>query len=388
MAESIATLRASRGALLPILAMVDGPKSPWLDPSWTSAADAVLAADATVAQLSTTLERLARIGAAVAQIPADEAERGDADRRRTRALRWLVTRDVATLVPSRAPAARDLFRLGALDAICGENLGADLAALVKSGFLRAEHADRVYRCPCGDARLHFRDACEHCRSTDMGVMNVLRHHCGHSAASGSFWKGEELVCPKCGEQLKVAGEDYEGPLDETRCRGCGKPARAGLTLATCAGCGETTQAERLVSDDARRYTLTENGRAAALSAAGETPVDPARRAALLAAWKKITTRAPKPIASFVRCTTAARGADLDALLEATVRGTDVALRVGPNTFVALLDGASREGAQRFVARITGALRKEGEPAPASSAEIHCFPEEQAAIDAALQALEG
>ncbi len=384
-ADSATTLRASRGALRPVLALVDGLPSTWLDPSWTCVADAVLRADATPAAIAGVLEPLARIAASVAAFSGEELARNETERRRLRALRWIATRDETSLDPIRAAGSRSLHRYGALEGICGPHLEDDLAALVKTGHLRAEHADRIYRCPCGDARLHFRDACEHCRGTDLEIAHVLKHRCGHAASSADFWRGEELACPSCGEELKVAGQDYEGPFDRTRCRGCSKLGGSGLTVASCTACGETSAADKLVASAVLRYSLTEAGRATMLAAAG-TSVDAGQRAALLAAWKKISVAPtiagrPKPIASLVRFI-GAGSSDLDTRLDAALRGTDVAVRLGANGFVALLPETPREAAQRFVDRFAPADR----PALAPAVQILVHPEQTAEIDAAIAAL--
>ena len=387
-ADAIATLRGSRGALKPVLALIDSAPSPWIDASWRCIADEAMAADASPAVIAAAVERLGRIAATVAKLPGEELARTDAERRRLRALRWMATRDLATLAPERAPGAKSLHRYGGLEAICGAQLDEDLTALVKAGHLQSEHADRVYRCACGDARLHLRDACEHCRASNLEIAHVLRHRCGHTASSADFWRGEELACPACGDELKVAGQDYEGPVDRTRCIACSKLSKDGLTIATCLGCGETAAAEKLVAATIARFVLTESGRAAMLAAPGEAPSDAAaRRAALQAAWKRLTSAPviagrPRPPASLVRYTgSTGSTADLDGVLRAALRSSDVAVRVGANSFVALLPDTTREGAERFAERIAAA---DATLAPAVQIFVH--PEQTGEIEAALSAL--
>jgi len=382
-AEAVTILRGSRGALLPVLALVEGAPSPWLDTSWTCVVDAVQPAAASAASLAQVLESLATIARAVSVLPGEELARNETERRRLRALRWIATRGEGTLAPTPAAGSTSLYRFAALEAICGIHLTDDLAALLKGGHLKAEPVDRVYRCSCGDARLHFRDACEHCQSTDLEVAHVLRHGCGHSASSANFWRNEELVCPSCGVELKAEGVDYQGPTDRIRCRGCGALADQGLTVATCLSCRQTTAAEKLSSTAVLRYSLTNDGRAALLAAPGRAPADDAeRRAALRATWKRLNGPSlpgrARTAASLVRFT--GGSGDLDAVLTATLRGSDVAVRVGSNGFVALLSDTSREGAQRFLARIQ-ALSGDT-PLPAAI-QVLVLPEQAAEIEAAL-----
>ena len=382
-ADALAGLRGSHGALLPVLAMVEGAPSQWLDPSWTCLADDVLPATASLSVLATSLESLSIIALAVGALPGEEMARNEPERRRLRALRWIATRSQGTLSPAPAPGAPSLHRYAGLEAICGNHLAGDLAGLLNGGHLVAEVVDRVYRCPCGDARLHFRDGCEFCQSTGLEVAHVLLHGCGHSAPSAEFWRNEELVCPSCGVELKTAGADYQGPFDRIRCHSCGSLAKEGLTLATCTACGLTSRADRLPTTPLLRYSLTSDGRATLLAAPGPVPADDAqRRSALRAAWKRLSGPAlsgrARPVASLVRYTGAT--GDLDAVLHATLRGSDVAVRVGQSGFVALLADTNHEGAQRFLARIQSLS---GESPLAAATQVLVLPEQAAEIEAAL-----
>lgn len=405
-ADAVASLRATpRGALLPILALVDGDaKSSWLDPSWTAAVDAALPLDAGPGVLAPALERLGRIADAVSQLPAESIGAGETERRRVRLLRWIATRELAWLEPSRGAGSASLFRWGALEAIAGAPAGADLAALAKAGMLRAEAVDRVYRCACGDARLHFRDACEGCRSTRLEIAHTLRHKsCGHVAASSTFWRGEELACPKCGLELKTAGDDYDGPHDETRCVACGSFSREGLTIATCLGCGATADAETLKSTPVERFALTESGRVALLATPGDAnpaarAQDDERRAGLLAAWKKLAAqgaggagraRGGKPSALVRYTSVAASGTALDEMIGATLRGSDHAARLGANSFLALLADTGADGARRFVDRIVAAERTlcpEGVAPLVPATQVLLWPDDAEAIDRAVRAV--
>lgn len=405
-ADAVASLRGSpRGALLSILALVDGEaKSPWLDPSWAAAVDAALPLDAGPAMLASALERLGRIAGAVGQLPPESIGVADAEKRRVRILRWIATRELEWLEPSRGAGSASLHRWGALEAIAGAHAASDLAGLVKAGMLRAEAVDRVYRCACGDARLHFRDACEGCRSTRLEIAHTLRHKsCGHVAASSAFWRGEELACPKCGLELKTAGEDYDGPHDEARCAACGGFSREGLTIATCLGCGTTADAESLKATPVERYALTESGRVALLATPGDgrnAPVeDEERRAGLVAAWKKLAAqgggagagraRGGKPSALVRYTSVAASGAALDEMIGAALRGSDHAARLGANSFLALLADTGADGARRFVDRITTAERAlcpEGVVPLVPATQVLIWPDDSEAIDRAVRVL--
>src|SRR5579859_1127872 len=294
LADAVTAVRSAadpRGSLIPVLVLLSGEEAgaPWLDAAWRTAADVVLPLEATVAEIASALEKLHRVSAAAAQLPADDIGATAAEKRRIRALRWLATRQVEWLGPTRSPSAPLLHRYGALDAICGAHLAPDLEAMTRAKLLETEHADRVYCCPCGDARLFFRDACEFCHATELAVAHTLRHKaCGKVAPSADFWQGEELVCPGCKAPLKQSGVDYDGPFDHTRCAACGKYAARGATLATCLGCGISTDAEKLAVRPLYRYRLTEQGRIAALAVPGAAVAgDGERRAGLLAGWKKL-----------------------------------------------------------------------------------------------------
>lgn len=403
-ADALAGLRANaRTALVPVLALVDGTaRSPWLDPTWRAAADEALDQDSEVGAIVATLERLRRLADAAAQIPEESIARSEGERRRIRALRWMATRELAWITPTAACGSADLFRWGPLDAILGEHAAAELESLEKAGLLRKEHADRVYRCRCGDARLHFRDACEFCRSTCLETAHTLRHRaCGHTGSSSDFWKGEELVCPACDIPLQSAGVDYDGPNDEVRCADCRKLARAGMTLATCMECGAAHDAAKLPATAVHRYALTEQGRVALLALPGTANEagDETRRAELLDAWKKLAVPANPAAgargknarsATLVRYTSAAASGEvLETILDSALRASDRAVRVGGNSFLALLVDTPEEGARRFVDRMAQAERAHHGPgvlplAPAT--QIFRWPEDAARIEEAVKAL--
>lgn len=396
-ADAVAGVRAgAKTALVPVLAIVDpSPASAWIDRAWRSACDAALDSDAEGSVLTAAIEKLARICAAVAQLPDDDIGRGESEKRRIRALRWIATREIEKLAPAKSALSTRLHRWGALDAICGEHVESDLAALERASFLRKEFADRVYVCGCGDARLVFRDACAKCRSTRVEMRALIRHRCGHAGPSGDFWKGEELVCPACHAALVKSGDDYEGPHEEPRCEVCATFSKDGITIATCLGCGETADAAKLAAIAIDSFALTEQGRVALLAVPGDpSSGDRERRLALIAAWKKLASPPPPgrkpPIASLVRYTAvSASGAELDALIDRTLRGGDHAVRVGGNSFVALLAETTRDGARRFVERIAVAERglAAGVLPLLPATQVHCWPEDGAAFEAAIRPLE-
>ncbi|MCS6913444.1 MAG: hypothetical protein NZ890_09420 [Myxococcota bacterium] len=268
-------------ALLPLIVYLHrdeadfavSPPVEWLRASWARYADAVVESDSSPAEAAAALQRLRRIAAAVAALPAPLSA-SLRSQRLLLLLRTLLTRGIVSLQPERDPHQPLCHAYPPLEAIGGELLQADIELLCRLGLLERTFFDRVCVCPgCGDARLLFREVCAACLSPDVRRGEVIHHYrCGHVAQEPAFWRRGELVCPACCEPLRHIGIDYERPAALLHCHSCEQLAAEGTTQARCLGCGQSYLADRIGERVVWSYLLTQEGRAAA--ACGQVPAVP------------------------------------------------------------------------------------------------------------------
>lgn len=112
--------------------------------------------------------------------------------------------------------------------------------LEKCGIVRGEFYDSVLTCPsCGSHKVFVKLRCPSCGSTDIDSGNAIEHlYCGHIDVEGGFVKGERLICPKCGKELRVLGVDYRKPGIFFKCGTCGNIRSIPERGYICGDCGE------------------------------------------------------------------------------------------------------------------------------------------------------
>lgn len=121
----------------------------------------------------------------------------------------------------------------------------------RQNLLEARFHDRVNLCPsCQHVTVNFREVCPHCNSAEISFESVIHHfRCAFVGREEEFRRGVGLVCPKCQQNLRSLGKDYEKPTDLHFCRRCdslfSEPGVHGL----CLRCKKRfPQEERVVYD--------------------------------------------------------------------------------------------------------------------------------------------
>jgi len=94
-----------------------------------------------------------------------------------------------------------------------------LEALSEESVLLKELFTLVVVCPyCGDNRLTIELACPHCGSTKLEVGTTIEHlECGYIGFEEDI---KNMVCPKCGKQMRALGIDYRKPGVMYKCTSC------------------------------------------------------------------------------------------------------------------------------------------------------------------------
>ncbi|MFO8007740.1 MAG: response regulator [Candidatus Brocadiia bacterium] len=133
-----------------------------------------------------------------------------------------------------------------------------LEGLEAEGFLDARLADKVHLCPaCGWHTLNFVEVCPRCRGIDIGLQQVIHHFsCAYVGPISEFRQGVDLVCPKCDEQLRHMGLDYEKPSDTYVCNECRHVFTESEVEAHCLRCGHVTPAAEVRPTRVNAFTAT------------------------------------------------------------------------------------------------------------------------------------
>jgi CheY-like chemotaxis protein/ribosomal protein L40E len=134
-------------------------------------------------------------------------------------------------------------------------------ALCEHGFLRREFFDRFHVCPqCDSHRLHVREECRKCHSSQLEEEQYLHHfRCAYQGPESDFRRGDRLVCPKCRYELTHFGYDYDRPGSMVACEACGNAASEPAVGFVCLDCGGHVDADVAPPRDLYSYYLTDQG---------------------------------------------------------------------------------------------------------------------------------
>ena len=134
-------------------------------------------------------------------------------------------------------------------------------ALCEHGLLKREFFERFHICPsCNSYRLHVREECSQCRSSDLSEEQYLHHfRCAFQGPEADFRRGDELVCPKCHHELTHFGFDYDRPGTMVVCGSCGHAASEPSVGFVCLDCGVHTDSDVAATRDVFSYQLTDQG---------------------------------------------------------------------------------------------------------------------------------
>ena len=199
---------------------------------------------------------------ALRQLPPAAA---DADAA-TRVGRWLWLRPEAWIQPVQDLGDGRLYRYPLLEALLDDPQLDGVRWLERwqaAGLLEAGPLlDRIRRCRhCHTSQLNYVDLCPQCHSLEIQRESCLHCFvCGHIGAQASFLGGERLRCPNCQTQLRHIGTDYDRPLENLHCRGCGALVLEASVEARCLRCGQAHDPGELPVREFRPYRLSSGGR--------------------------------------------------------------------------------------------------------------------------------
>jgi ActR/RegA family two-component response regulator len=125
----------------------------------------------------------------------------------------------------------------------------------KFGVLRREFYDSSLACHlCGSQSVSIKFRCTSCRSTDIDKGAAIEHlHCGHIDKYEEFDRGDKMICPKCGRELRALGVDYRKAGIFFKCNTCSNIMPIPTHEYVCGSCSEIFTEDQL--DIKKFYTF-------------------------------------------------------------------------------------------------------------------------------------
>ena len=132
---------------------------------------------------------------------------------------------------------------------------------VKGGFLKRDFFDRFHTCyRCSSARLHVREECPDCRSSELSEELYVHHYkCAYQGVELDFRRGDKLICPKCRQELTHFSVDYDKPGSVIICKRCGHAGSDPAIGFVCMECKTHIDGDAAAIKDVYSYSLTREG---------------------------------------------------------------------------------------------------------------------------------
>ena len=164
------------------------------------------------------------------------------------------------------PALVEYPRLRGID-----NARSVLEEMAEAGLIRRRFYQRVHVCSsCGSSRLHAREVCLSCHSSQLVERPLIHHYsCAFQGPQPLFETADGYVCPKCRKQLRHYGVDYDKPGSVVSCADCQATLSEPEVGFTCVDCSVYTSGDQAGHCDWYHYDLLPDGVAALRS--GELP---------------------------------------------------------------------------------------------------------------------
>jgi rubrerythrin len=110
-----------------------------------------------------------------------------------------------------------------------------LEEMASAGFYTKIKVATEAICPdCGDNEISVSQVCPLCESPDIEKADRIEHYaCGHIDRDHNFYKQGQLICPKCGKELKLIGTDYQRIEDIFHCNKCKGDTSALKVVGKC-----------------------------------------------------------------------------------------------------------------------------------------------------------
>ncbi|WP_323748429.1 hypothetical protein [Phyllobacterium sp. 0TCS1.6A] len=131
-------------------------------------------------------------------------------------------------------------------------------ALANKGWLERNFFDRYYKCDgCQSHRLTVREECPACQSPQLSEADLIHHYsCAQLSPEAGFRRGTALICPKCSQQLRHYGKDYDKPGHVQLCGRCSNTTSEPSIGFLCQDCGMHVGGDAVSISDVFSYSLS------------------------------------------------------------------------------------------------------------------------------------
>ncbi len=253
-------------SLLPVLAVTPQNGSD----SYRLLADEVIHIPLSLAQLEPKLDYLLKLRQQVNAFLPISGQLTPHEGQLTNLLRYLVSRKIDSLVPSRLIDSRLGYAYPLAAAFLNTSFGeesAQLQELEQLGLLKGIGYDRLHLCPgCERYQLNFREVCPKCQLPHIDQEGNIHHYsCSYIAPESEFLAAQQLICPKCRKPLRHIGVDYDKPSLSYKCRRCRHLFPEPVVSCLCINCGNIFPPERAHLAEIKEYRITMAGVQAAQS---------------------------------------------------------------------------------------------------------------------------
>ena len=146
--------------------------------------------------------------------------------------------------------------------IKGKEVVPILESLVDKGILNREFFDRLLRCPqCQSVNLRPTTHCPKCGSGDIARGRVLEHLiCKFVGLEDEFVSKGRYICPKCKQELRTIGSDYQSLGLLRKCHDCDEIFNIPLIKWRCLECTALTAEDKTAEVNIYSYGFNEEKR--------------------------------------------------------------------------------------------------------------------------------
>jgi len=141
-----------------------------------------------------------------------------------------------------------------------------LDLLADFGYLDKHFFDKIHLCVCERRQfaINFREVCTKCGNSNIDITDMIHHYsCGFTGAEPGFQDGIRYICPKCDEELKHIGVDYEKVSTDYVCSACDHVFTEPEVNCQCLACPQQFDVERALVRTLYTYNINAKGALAA-----------------------------------------------------------------------------------------------------------------------------
>ncbi len=137
-----------------------------------------------------------------------------------------------------------------------------LESLASKEILNRNFFERLLRCPqCQSVNLRPSTHCPRCGSGNIGRGRVLEHFtCKHVGLEDEYISKGRYICPKCQQELRTIGSDYQSLGLLYKCRDCDNIFNQPMIKWSCLKCSSLTAEDKITEINIYSYSINESRR--------------------------------------------------------------------------------------------------------------------------------